>query len=72
MLNILSEMQQASQFQDNNTNGAAGFTTTTPATNSASLDLPQLPLSNVNFVNKADPLVIKLKIAKTPVDISIG
>ena len=35
-------------------------------------DLPALPLSSVNFVNKADPLVIKLKIASTPVDISIG
>ena len=35
-------------------------------------DLPALPLSQVNFVNKADPLVIKLKIAHTPVDISIG
>jgi hypothetical protein len=35
-------------------------------------DLPTLPLSSVNFVNKADPLVIKLKIASTPVDISIG
>ena len=70
MLNILSEMQQASQFQDNNaTNTNAGFT----ATNSTqAFDLPQLPFSNVNFVNKADPLVIKLKIAKTPVDISIG
>jgi len=34
--------------------------------------LPELPLSNVNFVNKADPLVIKLKISNTPVDISIG
>ena len=35
-------------------------------------DLPKLLLSNVNFVNKADPLVLKLKIASTPVDISIG
>ena len=32
----------------------------------------KLLLSSVNFVNKADPLVIKLKIGSTPVDISIG
>ena len=32
----------------------------------------KLLLSSINFVNKADPLVIKLKIGSTPVDISIG
>ena len=35
-------------------------------------DLPTMAFSNINFVNKADPLVIKLKIGPTPVDISIG
>ena len=33
---------------------------------------PKLLLSSINFVNKADPIVIKLKIGPTPVDISIG
>ena len=32
----------------------------------------KLFLSSINFVNKADPIVIKLKIGSTPVDISIG
>ena len=64
MLTALADQQQAvSQFQD-------GFGYQQPASSTASL--PSLTLSNVNFVNKADPLVIKLKIARTPVDISIG
>lgn len=52
--------QQLSQMHE------SGFPMRTSALQS------KLLLSSINFVNKADPLVIKLKIGSTPVDISIG
>ena len=64
MLTNLVELQQANQFQSD------GFGMQQQKIPSS--ELPALHLSNVNFVNKADPLVIKLKISNTPVDISIG